>query len=85
MFEIAELGNLGANKNSNPSKAPGIDTITVEARRMFDKPAWEQDTKLGNDLVRETMGFLQAQNVPLQSKTPQELEGKGTLDRVSNK
>ena len=65
VFDIAELNNLRANKNSNPPEAPGINTIDIKARRMLDMPTWKQRAKFGNDFVWKTVGFLQAQNMPL--------------------
>ena len=65
VFDVTKLSNLWANKNSNPPEAPGINTITVKARGVLHKPSWEQRTKFGNDFHRKTVGFLQAQNMPL--------------------
>jgi len=65
VFDIAELNKLRANKNSNPPGAPGINTIDIKARRMLDMPTWKQRAKFGRDLVRKTVGFLQAQNMTL--------------------
>ena len=85
VFDIAELNNLGANKNSNPSQAPGNDTIRVKARGVPYSPSRQQGGKLGDNLHRKTMGFLQAQNMPFLCQFSQKIKGKGTLSRITNK
>ena len=60
VFDITELNNLGANKNSNPSQAPGNDTVRVKTRGMLDSPPRQQGGKLGKYLCVKTVGFLQA-------------------------
>ena len=74
MIDIANFNNLRANKNSNPSRGPVDNLSSIEARRMADLPAREQNAKLGQDLKRQSVGFLEGKEMHFTCQFPKKSE-----------